>query len=322
MQDLLAWERVEREIASGALGGDLSAAEIADVRAAVRDERREAEAEVWASYRYLALFDPNAGDGLAEIDLGSGHAAAGETLTGRVIAALKSNSLLNESIGAGYIDRNWPPALLKGGAWPLSSLRQAFVSGALTRLIDPDAVLRARIREFVERGDFGLASSQQPDGRYSYVWFAEPVAEAEVAFEAGVFLLRKEKAQALKQAASAPREPAPPQPPAIPPEPGPGPAVVEVQPPLVDPVPGGGTVSPPATPRTLRIGGKLPADSWNRVGTKLIPKLRGAQGLDVQVQFTVQVSGANGANGANLRAEVLLVLEELGLAGALVVTEE
>jgi hypothetical protein len=38
-------------------------------------------------------------------------AGRGETLCGRVIAALKSEALLNESVGAGYIERNWPPAL-------------------------------------------------------------------------------------------------------------------------------------------------------------------------------------------------------------------
>ena len=176
----------------------------------MRDERREAESEVWASYRYLALFDPNEPGGIREIDLGSGHAASGETLSGRVIAALKSNSLLNESVGAGYIDRNWPPALLKPGAWPLSSLRQAFVSGALTRLVDPDATLRRKVKEFVEGGDFGLASGQQPDGSYSYIWFHEPLQDEEIAFDAGVFLLRKDKAQALKLAAAAPPEPEPP----------------------------------------------------------------------------------------------------------------
>ena len=43
--------------------------------------------------------------------LGAGHASAAETLCGRVITALRSQALLNESVGAGYIDRNWPPAL-------------------------------------------------------------------------------------------------------------------------------------------------------------------------------------------------------------------
>ena len=45
------------------------------------------------------------------IDLGAGHASGGETLTQRIMITLKSSGYLNESIGAGYLERNWPPAL-------------------------------------------------------------------------------------------------------------------------------------------------------------------------------------------------------------------
>ena len=116
------------------------------------------------------------------------------------MTALKSRALLNESVGAGYVERNWPPALAASGAWPLASLRQSFLNGSLTRLLDPDATLRAKIVEFVERGDFGLASGRQPDGggAYGRTWFNEPVPAEEITFESGVFLLRKDKAAALK----------------------------------------------------------------------------------------------------------------------------
>jgi hypothetical protein len=42
------------------------------------------------------------GDGLRVIDLGSAHASNGETLGGRILAALKSESRLNDSVGASY----------------------------------------------------------------------------------------------------------------------------------------------------------------------------------------------------------------------------
>lgn len=45
----------------------------------------------------------------------------------------------------GYIDRHWPPAFADSGAWPLGSLRQSFLNGTLTRLLDPERVLRTRI---------------------------------------------------------------------------------------------------------------------------------------------------------------------------------
>ena len=160
-------------------------------------------------------------DGLKVIDLGAGHASAGDSLCARVVTALKSQALLNESVGAGYVERNWPPALAASGAWPLASLRQSFLNGSLTRLLDPDATLRAKIVEFVERGDFGLASGRHPDGdgayghrvlrpyelqsgrqpdgggAYGRTWFNEPVPAEEITFDSGVFLLRKDKAAAL-----------------------------------------------------------------------------------------------------------------------------
>ena len=42
-------------------------------------------------------------------------------------------------------------------AWPLTSLRQSFLDGSLTRLIDPETILRRQITEFVSNGEFGLA---------------------------------------------------------------------------------------------------------------------------------------------------------------------
>jgi len=311
VQDLLAWLRVDKEISEGTLGGELTAAEINEMRKSLAEERRQAEDEVWASYRYLALFDPTEPGGIREIDLGSGHAASSETLSGRIVAALKSNSLLNESVGAGYIDRNWPPALLKPGAWPLSSLRQSFLNGSLTRLLDPDSVLRAKIVEFVRAGEFGLASGPRADGGYDHFWFAEAVSEDEVAFDAGVFLLRKDKARALKEAELKSPPPVVP----LPPEPGPGPGP---QPP--EPQPGGGDPPPPvepdpvvATTRTLTLSGTVPADSWNRVGTKLIPKLRSGDGLTIEVTMRVTVDGPN---AQTLQMEIRQVLDDLGIGGS------
>ena len=146
----------------------------------------------------FALADTEKEHGLKVIDLGAGHSSASETLCGRVLGALKAEALLNENVGAGYIDRNWPPAFKNTAAWPLKSLRQSFLNGALTRLIDPDAILRRQIVEFVSKGDFGLASGTRNDGSYGRLWYAEPLRQEEVAFEPDVYLVTKAKAGALK----------------------------------------------------------------------------------------------------------------------------
>ena len=76
---------------------------------------------------------------------------------------------VSESVGASYLNRNWPEALKESGAWSLLGLRQSILNGSLTRLLDPDSMLRKKIVEFVEAGDFGLGSAQQPDGTYQRV---------------------------------------------------------------------------------------------------------------------------------------------------------
>jgi hypothetical protein len=234
------------------------------------------------------------------IDLGAGHSSSGGTLCGRVVAALKSEALLNESVGAGYIERNWPPALKESGAWPLASLRQSFLNGSLTRLVDPDAILRNKIVEFVGRGDFGLVSGRKADGSYERMWFQELVAPDEVAFEAGVFLLRKVAVEALT--AGAPLQPVPgpepePQPQGVAaPEPGPAPRP--------EPAPG-------VQIKTIRLVGTVPPEVWNRLGTKILPKLRSGSDLRVGVDFSVTV---NAASAGSLASELRQVLQELGLA--------
>ena len=133
---VLAWKRVAGEVASGTLGGEFDKNDRTELQTKVKDSEGAAKDEVWGGYRFAVVADSQEADGLKVIDLGAGHSSSGETLCGRVIGALKAEALLNESVGAGYIERNWPPALKSSGEWPLASLRQSFLNGSLTRLLD------------------------------------------------------------------------------------------------------------------------------------------------------------------------------------------
>lgn len=300
----LAWRRVQKEVEEGTLGADFEQSELADVKAELKEAEVDAREEVWASYRFIALADSQDKSSIRVIDLGAGHSGHGETLCGRILGALKSNALLNESPGAGYLDRKWPPAFKESQAWPLISLRQAFLTGALDRVLDPDAYLRAKIPQFVEHGDFGLASGQQPAGTYERVWYKEPLSPDEVTFDADVFLLKKAKAQELS---------APPEPPTKeePPE--------KVQPTekVVPPGEAPGKMAPPL-PQVCRLHlfGDIPPEIWNRLGTKLIPKLRSGQNLKAEVGFTVTVSAD--ASKA-LVADINQILQDLDLAAKVTV---
>lgn len=286
----LAWKRVAREVAEGILGADYDRADRGEIHSKVTDAEEAAKDEVWGGYRFVLLADNQEPDGLKAIDLGAGHASSGQTLCGRVIVALKSQALLNESVGAGYIDRNWPPALKEAGAWPLASLRQSFLNGSLTRLPDPDVVLRSKIVEFVGKGDFGLASGGKTGGNYERVWYEEPIGPEEVTFEAGVFLLRKDKAKALKVGEEPePRIKLPPKP---------------------DPEPKPGSTPEPQT-KTLRLLGAVPPEIWNRLGTKIIPKLRSGVDLRVGVDFSVTLDADL---ARSMQTELRQILNDLGLA--------
>ena len=290
----LAWQRVAHEVGQGVLGAEFDHADRAEVRARVKDAETAAKDEVWAGYRFVALSDSQSPGGLKIIDLGAGHASGSETLCGRIISALKSEALLNENVGAGYIDRHWPPAFQGAGAWPLLSLRQSFLDGSLTRLIDPDTTLRRQVIDFVSRGEFGLASGAKSDGTYGRLWFAEPIGQEEVAFESNVFLLTKAKAKELTVTPSPP-PPTPPDPPD--PEPDPDP----------EPEP------PPGVAKTmLRLSGTVPPEVWNRLGMKVVPKLRSGGDLTIDVEFSVSV-GSHLAQ--NMEADLKQILDDLGLAG-------
>ncbi|MBI1958071.1 MAG: AAA family ATPase, partial [Candidatus Rokubacteria bacterium] len=295
----LAWKRVAREVADGTLGGEFDKSDRAELQSKVKDSEEAAKDEVWGDYRFAVVADGQEADGLKVIDLGAGHSSSGETLCGRVIAALKPEALLNESVGAGYIERNWPPALKDSGAWPLASLRQSFLNGSLTRLVDPDAILKNKIVEFVGRGDFGLASGLKTDRTYERLWFQELVAPDEVAFESGVFLLRKVAVEALKRGGPAP--PTPTKPPEV------GSTTPTTPVPESEPHP---EPTPDAPTRTLRLVGTVPPELWNRLGTKILPKLRtGSElkaGLDFSVKVKVESAGA-------LESELRQILQELGL---------
>jgi hypothetical protein len=297
---LLAWRKVQQDSRDGTLGQDVEGADPASIRASVQSAQSDAEEEVWASYRFVVLADRQADGGLHTIDLGAGHSSAAESLSGRVLAALRSGALLNESVAAGYLDRNWPVAFKESGAWPLSSLRQSFLDGSLTRLVDPDRVLRDRIVEFVQRGEFGLAASPN-NGTYERLWFDEPFSPDEVGFDGNTYLLTKQKAQSVRQPSQAPEgtEQAAHETPPQPPLPESGQTGVMAKTPLRV---------------TFRIAGDVPPEVWNRLGTRLVTKLRtgSAARFGISLEATVEDSASQA-----LEMELKQIIQDLGLAADL-----
>lgn len=188
----------------------------------------------------------------------------------------------------------------RGRRGGLGSLRQSFLNGTLTRLLDPDRVLRTRIAEFVAAGEFGLASGAEPGAGFRKVWFREDINPIEIAFEADVYLLTKAVAAKLRSPEITPTpgpEPTPPQSPVPPEEPS-------------------GPVEAPTSSRPVLISlnGNIPPEQWNRLGTRLIPKMRAAGKLTAAINIEVEVDPAR---AAGLSTELRQITDELGLSASL-----
>ena len=295
----LAWKRVKSEVERGDHGPDRPLKKVSDE---VRSAEEDARDEVWAAYRVLAIADRRDPSGLRILDLGAGHASSERTLPDHLLGALKSEGVLNETVGAGYIDRHWPPKFADSGAWPLAGLRQSFLSGALTRLLDTDAVLKTKIPEFVRKREFGLASMVKDDGRYERLWYGDLVASEEVAFDNDVYLLTRRKAEAARKQEE--------EPPPTPddyrgkehPDPDP-PLPVDLDPPT------------PARTTTLRLTGSVPPESWNRLGASIISRMR-AGGKPMQATIDLSVTMPS-KDADTLERELRRQLTDLNLADSL-----
>ena len=84
---------------------------------------------MWADNRFVFLSPSQQKSGLKRTDLRAEHSRSSETLSERVITRLKSEGRLNESVGAGYLDRKWPVA----NAWWLVESRVKALGTTLRR---------------------------------------------------------------------------------------------------------------------------------------------------------------------------------------------
>lgn len=289
---------MEWDVSSGVVGSDFDASERGEVAGNIKESEEALREEVWASYRHAVIADSQGTEGVREIDLGAGHASASANLSARVTAALKAEGLLNDSVGAGYLDRNWPPALKESGVWPLKGLRQAFLDGTLTRLLDPEEVLKRQIVTFVDKGDFALASGPNSTGGYQRVWFKEAIGAEEVVFDDKTFLLTRARAATIrespKDALVAPAPPATSGDLTLEPPPSPGPQAL-----------------PPDQLVRLSLRGSIPPEQWNKLGTKLLPKLRSSGqdlSLGLDASFTVRSQDLR-----HVESELRQALRDLGL---------
>jgi len=72
-----------------------------------------------------------------------------------------------------------------------------------------------------------------------------------------------------------------------------------------------GPVSDTAT-HTLQIRGQIPLELWNRLGTRILPKLRAGTDVRIGIDLSVTVTQDQ---AANLEKDIRQSLDDLGLGG-------
>jgi hypothetical protein len=130
--------------------------------------------------------------------------------------------------------------------------------------------------------------------------FKEFTDPADVTFESAVFLLLKSRAiefKTMPPVAGDGAEPAPQTESILPAETGPEPEPES---------------APVLGKRTFRIRGDIPPEIWNRLGTKILPKLRSGADLKIGIEFSVTIDRQIERTFEN---ELKQILEDLGLTG-------
>ena len=167
------------------------------------------------------------------------------------------------------------------------------------------------------RGEIGFAAGERPEGGFNRLWFNETLPPEEIEFVYDSFVVRKDRAKALRTSAMASSAaavqasikeaiPAPSECTLVSPDSG-KPATVD-----------GGVSAVPAK-TLLRVKGVIPPELWNRFGSKIIPKLRSAEQLHAGVELTVEVETST---LGSLEVEIQQILSDLDLSEKVVVEKD
>lgn len=145
---------------------------------------------IWSAYRHVLLLESleSGKINLREVNLGLLTPGAGKSLVDVIIARLKQEGILEESVSPDFLLRHWPPAFQEG--WSTKDIRDKFYAVPyFPRLLDPEA-LRETIARGVQEGKFGYAVKTPS----KHVYFRDPNFHREqVEFSDEVMILRVEE---------------------------------------------------------------------------------------------------------------------------------
>lgn len=187
---LLAWEDVQAE--SDQLHYDES--QMVQLRENVKRAQRDLKEAIWRAYKFIVLLGKD--NKLKTIDQGLVTSTAGSTPIDNVINRLIQDGDIEKGAAAGFLLRNWPPALPE---WSTKNVRDAFfASPQFPKLLDPESI-KETIARGVSNGQLAYVG-KRGDGLYEPFVFERPLSSLEVEISEEVFILTRDAAAAYRDA--------------------------------------------------------------------------------------------------------------------------
>lgn len=303
---VLAWKDIQAEADS--LKYDES--QLEQLRESAKRAERDLREAIWRAFKFIVLLGKD--NKLKVVDLGLVTSSVGSSLVDNVINRLQQDGDVEKGVAAGFLLRNWPPALPE---WSTRNVRDAFfASPQFPRLLFPEAI-KDTIARGVSNGQIAYAG-KHGDGHFEPFVFEQTLNADDVEISEDVFILTRDAAvkyrDAIKSAASGEK-------PAIggaPPVGGTTPASATAGPrdtftpdPSEDEVTVGGQTD---FFRRMTWTGEVPPKLWMNFYTKVLSRHATDSGLKLKV--TIETAPASGISKEKIE-ETRTALKELGLGG-------
>jgi hypothetical protein len=308
---LLAWKDIQADADS--LKYDES--QLEQLRESVKRADRDLREAIWRAFKFIVLLGKD--NKLKVVDLGLVTSSVGSSLVDNVINRLQQDGDVEKGVAAGFLLRNWPPALPE---WSTRNVRDAFfASPQFPRLLVPDAI-KDTIARGVSNGQIAYAGKHR-DGCFDPFVFEQPLNTEDVEISEDVFILTREAAVKYRDAVNATasgEKPAA----KIAPAAGSMPVTGTTSTPVAA-APGGAPAPAPSDDeasvgrqtdffKRMTWTGEVPPKLWINFYTKVLSKHATDSGLKLKV--TIETSPTSGISKEKIE-ETRTALKELGLAG-------
>ncbi len=307
----LAWKDIQADADSS----KYDESQLDQLRENVKRAERDLREAIWRAFKFIVLLGKD--NKLKVVDLGLVTSSVGSSLVDNVINRLQQDGDVEKGVAAGFLLRNWPPALPE---WSTRNVRDAFfASPQFPRLLFPDAI-KDTIARGVSNGQIAYAG-KHGDGHFEPFVFEQALNADDVEISDDVFILTRDAAvnyrDAVKAAASGEKPAVTVTPPAgttsvggaAPTPVSPAAGVAPAPAPNDDEVTVGGQTD---FFKRMTWTGEVPPKLWMNFYTKVLSKHATDSGLKLKV--TIETSPTAGISKEKVE-ETRTALKELGLGG-------